>query len=50
MDDALRELYAETALGRLATEDEVANAAIYLASDLSSGFSGQLFPIDAGLA
>ncbi len=50
MDDALRELCAETALGRLATEDEVANAAIYLASDLSSGFSGQLFPIDAGLA
>ena len=50
MEDTLEGLSADTALGRLVTEDEVAKAALYLASEQSSGFTGQLLPIDAGLA
>jgi NAD(P)-dependent dehydrogenase (short-subunit alcohol dehydrogenase family) len=47
---ALAALAAETALGRLATADEVAKVVLFLASDLSSGVSGELLPVDAGLA
>ena len=47
---ALRQHESETALGRMATEDEVAKTALFLASDNSSGITGQIFPIDAGLA
>jgi len=44
-------LYAsETALGRMATTDEVARTALFLASDQSSGITGQLISVDAGLA
>ena len=48
-DEALASLAQETALGRLATADEVAKAALFLASDLASGISGELLPVDAGL-
>ena len=48
-EDALHALSAETALGRMATAEEVAKTALFLASDLSSGITGRLFPIDAGL-
>ena len=48
--EALAALAADTALGRLATEDDVARAALFLASDLSSGISGQILPVDVGLA
>ena len=48
-DEALRRHAAETALGRMSTEDDVARAALFLASDLSSGLTGQILPIDAGL-
>lgn len=47
--DALAGLAADAALGRLATEDDVARAALFLASDQSAGISGQLLPVDAGL-
>ena len=47
--DALHALSANTALGRLATVEEVANAALFLASTLSSGITGELLPVDAGL-
>jgi enoyl-[acyl-carrier-protein] reductase (NADH) len=47
---ALSALAAETALGRLATADEVAQVVLFLASDLSGGVSGELLPVDAGLA
>ena len=47
-EEALRR-YAETPLGRMATAAEVAGAAIFLASALSSGITGQLIPVDAGL-
>jgi NAD(P)-dependent dehydrogenase (short-subunit alcohol dehydrogenase family) len=47
--DALRALAAETALARLATAEEVAAAALFLASPLSGGITGRLLPVDAGL-
>ena len=47
--EALRLLAAETALGRIATEAEVAATAVFLASDMASAITGQLIPIDAGL-
>jgi NAD(P)-dependent dehydrogenase (short-subunit alcohol dehydrogenase family) len=42
--------YGDTALGRMATAEEVVGAALFLASDLSSGITGHLIPVDAGLA
>ncbi len=47
---ALTEFGSQTALGRIATEEEVANTAVFLASDLSTGISGQIVVVDAGLA
>lgn len=47
--DALKSLASETALGRMATAQEVATTALFLASDLASGITGRLFPVDAGL-
>lgn len=47
---ALSALAGETALGRIATEDEVAGAALYLASDLSAGVTGTVLPVECGLA
>jgi 3alpha(or 20beta)-hydroxysteroid dehydrogenase len=46
---ALAAAAALTALGRLATVEEVAQAALFLASDLSSGMTGQMLPVDGGL-
>lgn len=40
--------YAETALGRLPTIADVAGAAVFLASGLSSGVTGQALVVDAG--
>ena len=48
--EALEQLASEAALGRIATAEDVANAALFLASDLSAGITGQLLPVDAGLA
>jgi NAD(P)-dependent dehydrogenase (short-subunit alcohol dehydrogenase family) len=47
--EALRQAAAGTALGRMVTEDDVARAAVFLASDLASGVTGALVPVDAGL-
>jgi NAD(P)-dependent dehydrogenase (short-subunit alcohol dehydrogenase family) len=41
--------YSQTALGRIATVAEVAGAAVFLASDLSSGITGQSIVVDAGI-
>jgi NAD(P)-dependent dehydrogenase (short-subunit alcohol dehydrogenase family) len=46
---ALAAFDAETPLGRAATEEEVAKAALFLASDLSSAVSGRLLRVDGGL-
>jgi NAD(P)-dependent dehydrogenase (short-subunit alcohol dehydrogenase family) len=47
--EAFRLLAADTALGRIATADEVARTAVFLASDMASGITGQLIRVDAGL-
>lgn len=46
---ALEEMARATALNRIATVDEVAGAALFLASDLASGITGHLLPVDGGL-
>lgn len=49
-EEALAQAAAGTALGRMATEEDVANAALFLASDLSAGITGALLPVDGGVA
>ena len=49
-DEVLAQFASDTALGRMATEQDVARAAVFLASELSSGMTGQILPVDAGLA
>lgn len=46
--DAAESLAAETALGRLATEADVAHAACFLASPLAAGITGVCLPVEAG--
>lgn len=48
-EETLRAFAAQTALGRMATEDDVAGAALFLACDLSAGVTGKLLPVEAGL-
>ncbi len=48
--DALAGAAGMTALGRIATVEEVARVALFLATDLSSGVTGQMIPVDGGLA
>jgi len=48
-DEAVRQA-GDTALGRMVTEEDVARAALFFASDLSSGVTGALLPVDGGLA
>jgi NAD(P)-dependent dehydrogenase (short-subunit alcohol dehydrogenase family) len=47
---ALEAAAAMTALGRMATVEDVARVALFLVSDLSSGVTGQMIPVDGGLA
>jgi NAD(P)-dependent dehydrogenase (short-subunit alcohol dehydrogenase family) len=49
VEEALTQAGRSTALGRMATVDEVAWAVLFLASDLSSGITGQLLAVDAGI-
>jgi NAD(P)-dependent dehydrogenase (short-subunit alcohol dehydrogenase family) len=49
VETALEQAAAQTALGRIATVEEVADAALFLASALSSGVTGQLLAVDAGV-
>lgn len=49
-DVVLDAFAGDAALKRMATADDVARAAVFLASDLSSGMTGQILPVDAGLA
>jgi NAD(P)-dependent dehydrogenase (short-subunit alcohol dehydrogenase family) len=46
---ALERAAEQTALGRIVTVDEVADAALFFASRLSSGITGQLLRVDAGM-
>ena len=49
VEDVIASMQAETALRRLATETDVANAAHFLASDASGGMTGSVLPVEAGL-
>ena len=49
INETLEQFASETALGRMATEDDVARAALFLASDQSDGITGQILMVDAGL-
>jgi NAD(P)-dependent dehydrogenase (short-subunit alcohol dehydrogenase family) len=49
-ETVLERFAADTALRRMATAGDVARATVFLASDLSSGVTGQILPVDAGLA
>jgi NAD(P)-dependent dehydrogenase (short-subunit alcohol dehydrogenase family) len=49
VDEALAAAAGGTALGRLATVAEVVDAMLFLSSGLSSGLTGQLLNVDAGL-
>jgi NAD(P)-dependent dehydrogenase (short-subunit alcohol dehydrogenase family) len=44
----LEKLAGQTALGRIATEDEVINTIEFLATKKSSGITGQLISVDGG--
>ncbi|HEV7266965.1 MAG TPA: SDR family oxidoreductase [Falsiroseomonas sp.] len=48
-EPAMADYDAETPLGRMATEEEVAKAALFLASDLASAITGRLLRVDGGL-
>ena len=47
-DDVLAEYVGEMALGRIATAPEVANAVLFLASDLASAITGATLDVNAG--
>lgn len=47
--EALSAMAAETATGRMATEQQVADVALWLASDLSAGVTGTVVPVECGL-
>jgi 3alpha(or 20beta)-hydroxysteroid dehydrogenase len=49
VDDALAAAARVTALGRIATVDEVADTIAFLTSEMSSGITGQLINVDAGI-
>jgi enoyl-[acyl-carrier-protein] reductase (NADH) len=44
----LAKIADQTALGRIATEEEVINTIEFLALELSSGITGQLISVDCG--
>jgi NAD(P)-dependent dehydrogenase (short-subunit alcohol dehydrogenase family) len=47
--DLLRRVLPHYPLGRMVTPEEVAYAALFLASDAASGITGVVLPVDAGL-
>lgn len=48
-EQALAAAAGATALGRIATTDDVVGALAFLTSDLAGGITGQLLPVDGGL-
>jgi len=49
VESALQLLSKQTALGRLASIEDVAGVALFLCSDLARGVTGQIVNVDAGL-
>lgn len=49
VEEALAAAAEQTALGRIATAQDVAAAALFLASDMSTGITGHLLPVDGGV-
>jgi NAD(P)-dependent dehydrogenase (short-subunit alcohol dehydrogenase family) len=49
LKDALDSAARATALGRIATVQDVAGAVLFLSSDLANGVTGHLIPVDGGL-
>lgn len=49
VEEAIAAAGRSTALGRIASTDEVVNVIAFLTSDLSSGMSGQLLNVDGGI-
>ncbi|HLD86570.1 MAG TPA: enoyl-ACP reductase [Candidatus Nanoarchaeia archaeon] len=47
-DDMLMEFVKKAPLRRLITQDEVANTALFLLSDMSSGITGEVIHVDGG--
>ena len=47
--EALAAAARGTALGRMASEDDVAAAVVFLASPMAAGVTGHLLPVDAGI-
>jgi len=47
--DVLAGFDADAALGRIATVEDVARTAVFLAGPASNGISGQIIPVDGGL-
>lgn len=47
--DALADMASGTMLGRIATPQDVANLAHFLAGDGAAGLTGHVFPVEAGL-
>jgi 3-oxoacyl-[acyl-carrier protein] reductase len=48
-EDFVREIEGEIPLGRIGTTEELANAIVFLGSDLSSYISGASFPVDGAI-
>ena len=49
LPEAIKRHADETALGRMATETNVANTVLFLASNLSAAQTGVIIPVDSGL-
>lgn len=49
VNNSLSVMESQTALGKLATVEDVANTALFLSSDMAGGITGQIVNVDAGL-
>ncbi|WP_293292140.1 SDR family oxidoreductase [Oricola sp.] len=49
-EEAVKALTDETALGRVSTEQDIARAALFLASDAAAGITGVCLPVECGLS
>ncbi len=50
LEEVLRSYADDTALGRIATPDDVASIVLFLAGAAAASVTGQIIPVDGGLA